>query len=139
MKAIQELKPQSVNFGLPKEWKILKPSDKNNQDNIDQGPPVDPSNPEILLNKLPENDNWLIIFNPFYTQEFEVHGLAGIENPLDRLVMLRTLVHWALANSEAVKKRLLPVFSCKIFLEIRIHTMLQEPFSMGLKMLMIQK
>ncbi len=51
MKAIQELKPQSVNFGLPKEWKILKPSDKNNQDNIDQGPPVDPSNPEILLNK----------------------------------------------------------------------------------------
>lgn len=106
MKAIQELKPQSVNFGLPKEWKILKPSDKNNQDNIDQGPPVDPSNPEILLNKLPENDNWLIIFNPFYTQEFEVHGLAGIENPLDRLVMLRTLVHWALANSEAVKKEI---------------------------------
>ena len=28
MKAIQELKSQSVNFGLPKEWKILKPSDK---------------------------------------------------------------------------------------------------------------
>lgn len=106
MKAIQELKPQSVNLGLPKEWKVLKRSDKNNQDDLDQGPPVDPSNPEILLNKLPESDNWLIIFNPFYTQEFEAHGLAGLENPLDRLVMLRTLVHWALANSEAVKREI---------------------------------
>ncbi|RCK54504.1 ISWI one complex protein 3 [Candida viswanathii] len=104
-KAIQELKTQSVSLGLPTEWKTLKPAPESVDDEVPQSP-VDPTHPDILLDKLPQNHTWLITFNPFYTTEFETKGLAGLENPIDRLVMLRTLVHWALANSDIIKKEL---------------------------------
>ena len=104
-KAIQELKTQSIALGLPLEWKTLKPAEVQSMDDIAEVP-VDPTHPDILVDKIHKGHTWLITFNPFYTTEFEMKGLAGLENPIDRLVMLRTLVHWALSNSEIIKKEI---------------------------------
>lgn len=104
-KAIQDLKPQSISLGLPLEWKTLKAADEQNIDD-EAEEPVDPTHPDILIDKVPQSHTWLVTFNPFYTAEFETNGLAGLENPIDRLVMLRTLVHWALSNSEIIKKEM---------------------------------
>ncbi|KAG7663148.1 uncharacterized protein J8A68_003326 [[Candida] subhashii] len=102
-KAIAELKPMSISLGLPQEWKQLKPHpNPPSPDSIQS--PVDPSHPEIHISELPQNQEYLITFNPFYTTPlFESHGLAALSNPQDRLILIRTLIQWSLSTSDIIK------------------------------------
>lgn len=98
--AILELKPQSTKLGLPKEWKVYKPVE---EDIYDAGEPVDPAHPEILIKEFPKESDFMITYNPFYTSEFESQSLKGLSNPLDRLLILKTLAQWSLSTSDALK------------------------------------
>ncbi|KAI5960889.1 hypothetical protein KGF57_001821 [Candida theae] len=98
--AISELKPQSARLGLPKEWRVYSPSEK---EAYDAGEPVDPAHPEILITKFPNEPDYVITFNPFYTNDFESKGLRGLSNPLDRLLVLKTLAQWSLSTSDSIK------------------------------------
>lgn len=98
--AILELKPQSTKLGLPKEWKVYKPVE---EDIYDAGEPVDPEHPEILIKEFPKESDFMITYNPFYTSEFESQSLKGLSNPLDRLLILKTLAQWSLSTSDALK------------------------------------
>lgn len=98
--AIQELKPQSAKLGLPKEWKVYSPIE---DEVYDAGEPVDPNQPEILVTEFPKESDFVITFNPFYNNEFEANGLRGLSNPLDRLLILKTLAQWSLSTSDAIK------------------------------------
>ncbi|CUM64029.1 uncharacterized protein PRCAT00001617001 [Priceomyces carsonii] len=44
--------------------------------------------------------------NPFNSTEFEKEGLRGINDPTDRLIMLRVLVDWSLITSDDVRKHI---------------------------------
>lgn len=98
--AIQELKPQSSKLGLPKEWKLYSPAER---EAYDAGEPVDPTHPDILITEFPRESDFVITFNPFYTNEFESKGLRGLSNPLDRLLILKTLAQWSLSTSDSIK------------------------------------
>lgn len=81
--AIQELKSMLSGLGLPIEW-------RENASNI------------VELLEVARNPMYPL--NPFkYSPEFEVLGFAGILRPIDRLIMLKSLVKWALFNSESIK------------------------------------
>ncbi|CAN3367059.1 hypothetical protein DICA4_F03818 [Diutina catenulata] len=101
--AILELKPLTAQFGFPEEWqtttKITPPTDP------DAAEPVDPAHPTIHIESPPSFFVREITYNPFYTSEFEEQGLQALE-PADRLVMLRTLVQWAMGHSESIKAAL---------------------------------
>ncbi|KAL6452741.1 hypothetical protein SBY92_000081 [Candida maltosa Xu316] len=105
-KAIQELKPQSIKLGLPKEWKISQPPTDDNSSLQEAQEPVDLTRPEILIDSIPQNNSWMVTFNPFQSPEFEKEGLAGLENPMDRLILLRTLIQWTFAKSDLVKGKI---------------------------------
>ncbi|KAI5950523.1 hypothetical protein CANMA_005183 [Candida margitis] len=98
--AISELKPQSAKLGLPKEWKMFSPVES---DVYEAGEPVDAAKPDILITEFPKEADFVTTFNPFYTSEFESKGLGGLENPLDRLLILKTLAQWSLSTSDIIK------------------------------------
>lgn len=102
-KAIAELKTMSVVLGLPKEWKEqpIPSAEKTAIEEVTFSP-VDPSK-EILLSKIPETIEPKVKYNPFYSTEFERYGLEGLENPVDRLILLRTLLQWSLTSSDLMK------------------------------------
>lgn len=104
-KAIAELKSMALYLGLPKEWRddngIL---DKKKMQVAKDVEPVDKDNSEILSNdyytyQLPSAKT-----NPFNNSpDFESMGLQGIQNPMDRLLMLRCLMQWSLTTSDVIK------------------------------------
>ncbi|CAI5758105.1 unnamed protein product [Candida verbasci] len=99
-KAISELKSQTEILGLPKEWKSYQIVKDLKYPNIE---PVDPQNPEILMDEvIKRNNHYITKFNPFYDSNFEMNGLKGL-SPVNRLIMLRTLVQWCFIQSESIK------------------------------------
>lgn len=104
-KAIAELKSISLYLGLPKKWRddsgVL---DKIKMQAGKDVEPVDENKVEILSDDyytytLPDAG-----VNPFKnSSEFESMGLHGIQNPMDRLLMLRCLMQWSLTTSDIIK------------------------------------
>lgn len=104
-KAISEIGSMSLYLGLPKEWRddsnILKKLRTSDSQDIE---PVDQKNQEIL-----SSDNYTYELpsantSPFSSpSKFESLGLKGIQDPKDRLIMMRTLMQWSLVTSDVVK------------------------------------
>lgn len=104
-KAIAELKSMSLYLGLPKQWRddtgIL---DKKKMQVAIDVEPVDKGNSEILSNDYYTYELPSAKSNPFNSSpDFESMGLKGIQNPMDRLLMLRCLMQWSLTTSDVIK------------------------------------
>lgn len=102
-KAIAELKAQALTLGLPKEWRddsnLLVP--ETSKITLE---PVDPNQPEHVLDKVTYYQSPAILPNPFdRSSTFENQGLRGLE-PLERIVVLRVLIQWLFIASNAVKE-----------------------------------
>lgn len=110
--AIQELQTKYATFGLPEEWR-----DDSLIHEVDSFPcvpeddVVDPSKPPVAPEDLLEYEGPKELPNPFHSKEFEDHGLAGIESPRQRVILLRTMVVWCLSVSLRVKTHLTSVVS----------------------------
>ncbi|CAN3373166.1 hypothetical protein DIURU_001181 [Diutina rugosa] len=112
--AIMELRPQSVTLGLAKEWKrtvVVKVDHEGKSVEVDDNgfnqplalnDLVDESRPDLIPLQSPNLYRHYIEYNPFDDPEFEQEGLAML-SPEDRLIMLRTLVHWAMAQSDQIR------------------------------------
>lgn len=108
--AIQELRSQYINLGLPDEWRddtmargVSKlPCDPD----LDH---VDPSKPKVEASENYEYLAPLEKLNPFLHQEFYEYGLQGILEPKDRLVIIRTLMVWSLSSSNLLKAHMVNV------------------------------
>lgn len=102
--AIQELQTKYVSFGLPEEWR-----DDSLVHQVDSFPcnpdedVVDPSKPPVSPDDLIEYERPKELPNPFHSKTFEDFGLAGIESPRQRVILLRTMVVWCLSVSMKVK------------------------------------
>ncbi|KAI5952345.1 hypothetical protein KGF54_003211 [Candida jiufengensis] len=100
--AMQELKPKTRELGLPREWKIYDPTIKST---YEAGEPVDRNCPDILIDEWPKDNDYKTKYNPFYdNHQFAALGLSGLENPADRLILLRTLAQWSLTESVAINE-----------------------------------
>lgn len=100
--AISDLKNMSQSLGLPKEWKVVEETTED--DEVEEpGSPVDPNNPEILVNKPFIKEQPRYKYNPLVDPGFERYGLKGIKDPNNRLILLRVTIQWALSNSEILK------------------------------------
>lgn len=104
-KAIAELKSMSSYLGLPKEWRddsnVL---DKKKMQVGKDLEPVDKNNVEILSDDYYTYNLPGAGANPFNnSSQFESVGLQGIQNPMDRLLMLRCLMQWSLSTSDIIK------------------------------------
>lgn len=110
--AIQELQAKYSTFGLPEEWR-----DDSLIHEVDSFPcvpaddVVDPSKPPVAPEDLLEYEGPKELPNPFHSKEFEEYGLAGIESPRQRVILLRTMVVWCLSVSLRVKTHLTSVVS----------------------------
>lgn len=103
-KAVSELKAVCVSLGLPREWKDKNEVYKRVTIDNSNAEVVDESKPEILLNEGYVFQPPFVYENPFNDKNgFEKYGFNGIANPVDRLIMLRTLAQWSLASSTAIK------------------------------------
>ncbi|CAH2351471.1 hypothetical protein CLIB1423_03S07052 [[Candida] railenensis] len=107
--AIGELRSQVSTLGLPNEWTntsnvLKKPSEvvNNDEENERDEKPVDTNSPEILETEKYSYQEPIAIYNPFRDAEFEKSGLKAL-TPVNRLIMLRTLVQWSISNSESLK------------------------------------
>lgn len=102
--AIQELQTKYASFGLPEEWR-----DDSLVHHVDSFPcnpeedVVDPTKPPVSPEDLIEYERPKELPNPFHSKSFEDYGLAGIESPRQRVVLLRTMVVWCLSVSMKVK------------------------------------
>ncbi|KAK6454395.1 uncharacterized protein RJT20DRAFT_130517 [Scheffersomyces xylosifermentans] len=101
-KAIADLKSMSLHLGLPKEWKDATPLNQNIAQEKGGLSPVDP-NTEVHLSSVPEALEEKVHYNPFTLPEVENQGLKGLTRPLDRLILLRTLVQWSLTSSDQIR------------------------------------
>lgn len=110
--AIQELQAKYSTFGLPEEWR-----DDSSIHEVDSFPcnpeddVVDPSQPPVAPEDLLEYEGPKELSNPFHSKEFEDHGLAGVESPRQRVILLRTMVVWCLSVSMRVKTHLTSIVS----------------------------
>lgn len=103
-KAVSELKALSRTLGLPREWKDNNEAYSKVSLDKDQAIPVDPAKPDILLEEGYTFHASYIYENPFNDKQgFEKLGISGIQNPHDRLILLRTLVDWSLTSSNDIK------------------------------------
>lgn len=112
--AIMELRPQSVTLGLAKEWKrtvVVKVDHEGKLVEVDDNgftqplalnDLVDESRADLAPLQSPNLYRHYIEYNPFDDPEFEQEGLAMLL-PEDRLIMLRTLVHWAMAQLDQIR------------------------------------
>lgn len=105
-RALEELKTQVLLWGLPIEWRddsaIFQNSESPNGQETDV--PVDPENPEILdPSRVEYGTTKPLPHTPLDNEDFEVNGLNSLE-PKDRLIFLRSLVQWCLANSDIIKQ-----------------------------------
>lgn len=102
--AIQELQTKYVSFGLPEEWRddsMVHQVDSfpcNPEDDV-----VDPSKPPVAPEDLIEYEGSKELPNPSHSKDFEDFGLAGIDSPRQRVILLRTMVVWCLSVSLRVK------------------------------------
>lgn len=110
--AIQELKGQYIGLGLPQEWR------DDTHIRLITSLPCDPEKDRVDLTKpaVTSADNIeyqapMEKMNPFLEKDFEEFGLAGIENPMDRLIMLRCLVVWSLSALNQLKTYLTKVIN----------------------------
>lgn len=107
--AIGELRSQVLTLGLPSEWtdssnvlsKRLE-TGKDGEEKEEGNKPVDTNNPEILETERYSYEEPKVVYNPFKDAGFEKNGLKAL-TPVNRLIMLRTLVQWSLSNSESLK------------------------------------
>lgn len=105
-KFISELKSKAIEFGYPSEWKVKSTLEISNmklfeEDDID---PVDPNHPEILTPNVYKPLEQLIVpieEDPLHNAELDRLGLLAL-TPKDRVIILRTLVQWCIANSEKI-------------------------------------
>lgn len=110
--AIQELRGQYIGLGLPEEWRddehirvvTSLPCDPV-KDRVDSTKPEVSSADNIEYQAPAEK------MNPFLEPNFEEFGLLGIEDPLDRLIMLRCLAVWSLSASNQLKTYLTKVIN----------------------------
>lgn len=110
--AIQELQSKYASFGLPEEWRddsLIHEVDSFPCNPLDDV--VDPSKPPVPPEDLLEYEGPKELSNPFHSKEFEDLGLAGIESPRQRVILLRTMVVWCLSVSTRVKTYLTTVVS----------------------------
>lgn len=113
--AIMELRPQAVTLGLAKEWKrtvVVKVDADGQLVEVTTGDEVvkpmvttelmDASRPDMPPQPSPNLYRHYIEYNPFDDPEFEQEGLAMLL-PENRLIMLRTLVHWAMSQLDQIR------------------------------------
>lgn len=108
--AIQELRSQYINLGLPDEWR--DDTMARGVSNLPCDPDldhVDPSKPKVEASENYEYLAPLEKLNPFLHQEFYEYGLQGILEPKDRLVTIRTLMVWSLSVSNLLKAHMVNV------------------------------
>lgn len=111
--AIGELKINLIAYGLAEEWKRTVMVVVDGQGEVleveEQRPPVvaqelvDPTHPEIHPGESPILYRHYIDYNPFEDPEFEAEGLVVL-TPENRLIMLRMLVHWAMAQLDQIRQ-----------------------------------
>lgn len=103
-KAVSELKSVCSSLGLPKEWKDANEVFRKRKLDPNQASPVDESNPDILLDESYVYQAPYVYENPFNDKQgFEKNGFSRISDPVDRLIMLRTLAQWSLTSSNEIK------------------------------------
>jgi hypothetical protein len=110
-KALDEFKSQVLNFGLPIEWRndsgvyadpLIDDSLKNNEDEE----PVDPTHPEFFdTTQYHFDTSRPLDHTPLDNADFESRGLNSLE-PTDRLVLLRSLVHWCTSYSDSIRNEI---------------------------------
>ncbi|CCD26526.1 Ioc3p NDAI_0H03530 [Naumovozyma dairenensis CBS 421] len=113
---LNQLRSNSYDWGYPREWRTNnKSSSSYNPDKEkkpisalfpmeDQGPFVDPKEPIILTKNIyqwDKNDPLPIELNPLQSIELEKTGLLALL-PKDRIILLRTLINWCIANSNLI-------------------------------------
>lgn len=103
---VQDLRSNYIGFGLPEEWRDDAFTRIVSSLPVDSADRVDPSKPAVS-----EEDNYEYLaplekLNPMHEKAFEDYGLAGIPNPVDRLIMMRCLVIWSLSASNVLKAHL---------------------------------
>lgn len=106
---VQDLRSNYISFGLPEEWRDDSLTRVVTSLPTDEADRVDPSKPPVS-----EEDNYEYLaplekLNPMHERSFEEEGLAGISNPVDRLIMIRCLVLWSLSASNVLKTHLAQV------------------------------
>lgn len=110
--AIQELRSQYINLGLPEEWRddtmARVVTNLPCEPDLDH---VDPSKPKATQSENYEYLAPLEKMNPFHEQDFYEYGLQGILNAIDRLVVIRCLMVWSLSASNIVKAHLVNVIN----------------------------
>ncbi|ODV72706.1 uncharacterized protein CYBJADRAFT_168251 [Cyberlindnera jadinii NRRL Y-1542] len=110
-KILAELKENCLMFGLPSEWRddegvfteVMVDDSLKDDENEE---PLDPEHPEALdtmqyhfgLTKPLE-------FTPLDEENFETDGLMALQ-PLDRLILLRSLVQWCTSYSDSIRSEI---------------------------------
>lgn len=111
-KALDEFKSQVLTYGLPNEWRddsevIADPLvDESLRDNEVEFEPVDSAHPEMF-------DTTLFHYGiakpldhtPLDNPDFENLGLNSLK-PIDRLILLRSMVGWCTSYSESVRNEI---------------------------------
>lgn len=104
----QQLRHKAIEWGYPKEWRVhpiaISKWEWDIFEKIDNGSPVDPKNPEILTNRLPEVPLMQPLpreSDPLYASNIDKKGILAL-NPSDRVTLLSVLVDWCLINSSVI-------------------------------------
>lgn len=109
-KLVQKITAKAADYGYPREWMKPEPESVNiatpqNQVFLeDKLEPVDKHNPDILKTNTDffyQREHLDSDKNPLFTPDLDKTGLRAL-TPIDRLIMLRTLVQWCISNSDRI-------------------------------------
>lgn len=102
--AVFALRPLVTTLGLPGIWRDYSPVFGSQEQTIMENDVGDFNNlTQISQSKIYHKDP-LYSSNPFQNSiGFAKVGFQGIENPLDRLLVLKTLVQWSLSTSASIR------------------------------------
>lgn len=107
-KALYDLKDQVLTYGLPAEWRddtgvYATPGTDASLNDPEGSEPVDPNQTEIFDTvQYHYGTTKPLEHTPLDNPDFETEGLQSL-NPMERLVLLRSLVYWCSAHSDAVR------------------------------------
>lgn len=106
---LDKLRRFALEWGYPKEWRLLSSNDRTTFEKPifekDDSIPIDSKVKEILT---PNVYQWPEVLeldkadHPLMDPELENTGLHSMHEPMDRLILLKTIVDWCISNSTLI-------------------------------------